>query len=489
MTSSVAAASSDLSRRDIVSIMSGLMLAQFMGALDQTIVAPAMPTLGRLLGDLENLPWIVTSYLLVSTAVTPLYGKLSDIHGRRPILLIAIVIFVVGSIACALSTNMLALVLARGLQGLGGGGLIALTQAIVGDIIPPKQRPQYQVYIQTTWLAAGLGGPVIGGFFSEYLHWSMIFWINLPLGLAAYLMTDRKLRRLPGHGRPHDLDIAGSVLMIGMSVSLMLALSWGGTRYAWDSSAILGLLGASAVLLAGLVLRLRHAREPLIPISVLSNQIVFNGTVSVCFSMSVLIGLIIFLPIYFEIVLGFDADAAGMALVPLVVGTTIGAGIASRVMGRSPRYKRPGMIGLAISIVAALLLFAFARKMNLIVLEIVLASLSMGLGAMLPVTTTALQNAVPRHEMGTTMALLNFLRQLGSAFAVACFGSILISLSGATRGSAHEILLRVGAQNTDGLARGFTWLFLLTAVSLALSFLFLGRMEEKELRDTPHAKT
>lgn len=486
MTSPATAPSNDLSRREIISIMSGLMLAQFMGALDQTIVAPAMPTLGRVLGDLENLPWVVTSYLLVSTAVTPLYGKLSDIHGRRPILLIAIALFVMGSIACALSTNMLALVLSRGLQGLGGGGLIALTQAIVGDIIPPKQRPQYQIYIQTTWLAAGLSGPVIGGFFSEYLHWTMIFWINLPLGLAAYLMTDRKLRRLPSHGRPHDLDIAGSVLMIGMSVSLMLALSWGGTRYAWNSPVILGLLAVALLLLIGLVVRLRHAREPLIPISVLSNKIVFHGTISVCFSMSVLIGLIIFLPIYFEIVLGFDSDRAGMALVPLVVGTTVGAGIASQIMGRSPRYKRPGMVGLAISMIAALLLFAFAQQMHFILLEIILASLSMGLGAMLPVTTTALQNAVPRHEMGTTMALLNFLRQLGSAFAVACFGTILIGLSGAARGNAHEILLRATAQNTDGLARGFTWLFLLTAISLALSFFFLGRMEEKELRDTPH---
>lgn len=489
MTSNAAASSQELSRREVISIMSGLMLAQFMGALDQTIVAPAMPTLGRVLGDLENLPWIVTSYLLVSTAVTPLYGKLSDIHGRRPVLLIAIALFVIGSIACALSTNMLSLVLARGLQGLGGGGLIALTQAIVGDIIPPKQRPQYQVYIQTTWLAAGLGGPVIGGFFSEYLHWSMIFWINLPLGLAAFLMTDRKLRRLPRHNRPHDLDIAGSVLMIGMSVTLMLALSWGGTRHPWNSPVILALLAGSALLLIGLIFRLRSAREPLIPISVLSNKIVFNGTVSVCFSMSVLIGLIIFLPIYFEIVLGFDSDAAGMALVPLVVGTTLGAGIASRIMGRSERYKRPGMIGLAVSVVAALLLFFVAGDLHLILLETVLAALSMGLGAMLPVTTTALQNAVPHHEMGTTMALLNFLRQLGSAFAVALFGTILISLSGATRGSAHEILLRSSAQNTDSLARGFTWLFLLTALSLALSFVFLGRMEEKELRDAPHPKS
>lgn len=479
-----AAGSETLSRREIVSIMSGLMLAQFMGALDQTIIAPAMPTLGRTLGDVETLPWVVTAYLLVSTAVTPLYGKLADIHGRRPMLLLSIGLFVLGSVACALAPSMLTLALARGFQGLGGGGLIALTQTIVGDIIPPKQRPQYQAYIQTTWLAAGLGGPIVGGFFAEYTHWSMIFWINLPLGLIAFLMTNSKLKRLPRHERPHELDLVGAALLVGMSVTTMLALSWGGVRYDWTSSQILGLVALSIALLAGLVLRLRAAREPLIPISVLANGVVFNGVISVCFAMSVLIGLIVFLPIYFEVVLGLSADNAGLALVPLVLGTTMGAMITSRLMANHDRYKTPPMIGLAVAIAATLLLWLFARQLPLFAVELLLAALSMGLGTMLPVTTTALQNAVARHEMGTTMALLNFLRQLGSAFAVAAFGAILIGLSGAPRGGAHELLLRASNQNIDGLSRGFDLLFLITGASLALSLFFLSRMEEKPLRET-----
>jgi EmrB/QacA subfamily drug resistance transporter len=484
MSATETAGSETLSRREIVSIMSGLMLAQFMGALDQTIVAPAMPTLGRTLGDVETLPWVVTAYLLVSTAVTPLYGKLADIHGRRPILLLSIGLFILGSVACALAPTMLALALARGFQGLGGGGLIALTQTIVGDIIPPKQRPKYQAYIQTTWLAAGLGGPIIGGFLAEYTHWSMIFWINLPLGLIAFMMTNSKLKRLPRHERPHELDLVGAALLIGMSVTTMLALNWGGVRYDWTSPVILGLGFISLVLVAGLVLRLRTAREPLIPISVLSNGVVFNGVISVCFAMSVLIGLIVYLPIYFEVVLGYSADHAGLALAPLVVGTTVGAMITGRLMARSGSYKRPPMIGLSIAIVATLTLWLFARYLPFLVVEILLAALSMGLGTMLPVTTTALQNAVPRHEMGTTMALLNFLRQLGSAFAVAAFGTILIGLSGAPRGAAHELLLRASNQNVDGLSHGFDLLFLITGVSLALSLVFLGRMEEKPLRET-----
>jgi EmrB/QacA subfamily drug resistance transporter len=484
MSASATAGSDTLGRRDIIAIMSGLVVAQFMGALDQTIVAPAMPTLGRTLGDVETLPWVVTAYLLVSTAVTPLYGKLADIHGRRPMLLLSIGLFVLGSVACALAPTMLTLSLARGFQGLGGGGLIALTQTIVGDIIPPKQRPKYQAYIQTTWLAAGLGGPVLGGFLAEHTHWSMIFWINLPLGLVAYLMTNSKLKRLPRHERPHELDLVGAVLLVGMSVTTMLALSWGGVRYDWTSPTILGLVAASALLLGGVVLRLRTAHEPLIPISVLANGIVFNGVLSVCFAMSVLIGLIVCLPIYFEVVLGFSTDHAGVALVPLVLGTTLGAMVTSRLMAHQEHYKTPPMIGLAIAIAATLLLWLFARNLPFLAVEVLLAALSMGLGSMLPVTTTALQNAVPRHEMGTTMALLNFLRQLGSAFAVAAFGAILIGMSGAPRGGAHELLLRASGQNADGLSRGFDHLFLITGVSLALSLLFLARMEEKPLRES-----
>ena len=186
-----------LSQAEVKGIIVGLILAMLLAALDQTIVATAMPTIGHELGDLNNLPWIVTAYLLTSTAVTPLYGKLSDIHGRRIMLLVAIGIFSIGSVACALAPTMLALGLARGLQGLGGGGLLALSQTIIGDLVTPRERAQYQVYIASVFVMSSLAGPILGGFFAEHLHWSLIFWINLPLGLLAYLMTSDKLKRLP----------------------------------------------------------------------------------------------------------------------------------------------------------------------------------------------------------------------------------------------------------------------------------------------------
>src|SRR4051812_42083763 len=296
-----------LTHLEIRSIIFGIMLAMLLAALDQTIVATAMPTIGRELGDLEHLPWIVTAYLLASTAVTPLYGKFSDTHGRRVTLLIGIATFLVGSVACVLAPTMLALIFARGMQGLGGGGLISLAQTIIADVVAPKERGRYQVYIASVFMASSLLGPVLGGFIAEHLHWSVIFWINIPLGLLALWMTNASLRRLPRHDRRHRLDVLGAVLLVGATVSLMLALSWGGLRYPWISPQVLGLVAASALLWALFALRQRVAREPLIPLDVLRNPVVRSGTLAACFGMGVYIGLSIYLPIYFEGVRGMSS--------------------------------------------------------------------------------------------------------------------------------------------------------------------------------------
>jgi MFS family permease len=236
-----------LSTNEVRSIVIGVLLAMLLAALDQTIIATAMPTIGRLLGDFENLPWIVTSYLLTSTVATPLYGKVSDIVGRRATLLIAISVFSVGSVFCALAHSMPALILGRGFQGLGGGGLISLAQTIIADVVSPRERPRYQGYIAIVFVASSILGPVLGGFIAEKLHWSIIFWINLPLGLLAFALTNRLLGKLPRHERPHKLDLLGAGLMTVAAIVLLLALSLGGPRYPWNSSTILGLFGCSAI--------------------------------------------------------------------------------------------------------------------------------------------------------------------------------------------------------------------------------------------------
>jgi MFS family permease len=201
--------SAGLTHREVLWVIFGIILAMLLSALDQTIVVTAMPTIGHELGDVSSLPWVITAYLLSSTAVTPLYGKVSDIIGRRITLLFAIAVFVLGSLACALAPSMLILILARGLQGLGGGGLISLAQTIIADIVSPKERPRYQVYVAMVFVTSSIVGPLLGGVMAEHFHWSLIFWINLPLGLVALLMVNQLLKKLPRHERPHRLDFLG----------------------------------------------------------------------------------------------------------------------------------------------------------------------------------------------------------------------------------------------------------------------------------------
>src|SRR5919109_1428364 len=226
-------------------IVVGVLLTMMLAALDQVMVATALPTIAASLGDVENMPWVVTANLLCATAVTPLYGKLSDIHGRRTMMLIAIGIYAVGSLACALASSMLMLILARALQGLGGGGLMPLVQTIIGDVASPRDRPRYQAYTSSTFIVSTVGGPMLGGFIAEHLHWSWIFWINLPLCAVAYLLTQNVLQRLPRHDRPHRLDVLGAMLMVGAAIALMLALTWGGRGYGLGSPPILTALSAS----------------------------------------------------------------------------------------------------------------------------------------------------------------------------------------------------------------------------------------------------
>ena len=464
-----------LDHREILSIILGLLLAMLLAALDQTIVATAMPTIGHDLHDIEHLPWIVTAYLLASTAVTPLYGKLSDIYGRRPVLLPAISTFVVGSVACALAPSMFILICARGLQGIGGGGLISLAQTIIADIVSPRERGRYQVYIASVFVTSSLAGPVLGGFFAEHVHWSAIFWINIPLGLGAFAMTYTKLKRLPRHERPHRLDIVGALCLITASTSLLLALSWGGVRYSWLSWEIVLLVLFSAAFWTSFFIRTQMAAEPLIPLTVLYNQVVRTGTLSASLAMGTFIGLSIFMPIYFEGIVRLSASASGLALIPLMVGTVIGATISGRSMTHITHYKRLPLVALVFSL-AATAAMAFGQRHPLPLIEVLLATTSIGLGTVLPVTTVAIQNAVHLHELGTATASMNFFRQLGGAFIVAIFGTIVLNgagLSGANM--AH------GIADTPELVRAFQSVFATAAGCVLVCLLFLLRMEERPL--------
>ena len=471
-----------LSHEDIRSILLGIMLAMFLAALDQTIVATAMPTIGRELGDVTHLPWVVTSYLLASTAVTPLYGKLADIHGRRVVLLSGIVVFIVGSVACAIAPSLWLLVVARFVQGLGGGGLIALAQTIVADMVPPKERGRYQVYFASVFMASSLLGPVLGGVIAEQLHWSVIFWINLPLGLAAYWMTSSALKRLPRHERPHKLDVLGAVLITAATMTLLLALSWGGTHYSWMSAPIGGLIMLSLLLWLAFAWRLRSADEPLIPLDVLANPVVRMGTIAAGFGMGTFIGLTIYLPVYFETVAGLSAAYSGLGLLPLTCGTVLGATSSGWAMTRLTHYRRVPVAGLSVALVGMALLTLSAGTMPLAPFCLLLGVVSLGLGTMLPVATVSIQNAVLPHQLGTATGTANFFRQIGGALIVAVFGAIVlggVGMSGV--GGSHETL-KLGAVDRDTMVRLFQYVFAATFVGFACALIFLLRMKELPLR-------
>ena len=326
-----------LTHRETLLIVFGVLLPTFMGSLDQTILASALPTIGRELDDVHSLPWLITAYLLASTAVVPLYGKIADIHGRQFTLRIAILAYLAGSLVCALAPNMLVLILGRVLHGLGGGGLSSMGMIVLGDLVSPKERGRYYTYFALTYTTAGGCGPALGGFIADHLHWSVIFWINIPMGLAALAITSSLLRRLPRYERPHRLDVVGAALIVLASVSFMLALNMGGVRYPWTSPPILALIAVALVMGGVFVLRLLTAPEPLIPVAILKNPIVRCAIVANAFGWGSIIGLNIVLPIYLQGVMGLTPTSAGLSLMVLMIALNSSAALAGQVLGpRAP---------------------------------------------------------------------------------------------------------------------------------------------------------
>ncbi|MDQ0510668.1 MDR family MFS transporter [Ancylobacter amanitiformis] len=470
-----------LAHAEIRTIIIGVMLAMFLSALDQTIIATALPTIGAQFGDLESISWVVTAYLLTGTAVTPLVGKLADIHGPRPVLLASIALFLIGSVLCALAPGMMWMIAGRAVQGLGGGGLIALAQTIIGLLVAPRERGRYQAYFAAVFITSSIAGPILGGFFAEHLHWSLIFWINVPLGIGAAAMSDRALRRLPAHHHPHRLDILGAGLMCVATVLLLLALTWGGTRFAWASAPIITLLAGSAVVWAGFAVRVVTAAEPLLPVAVLSNQVVRTGVPAAAFAMGTLIGLSIQLPLYLEGVLRLSASASGMALIPLMGGVVVGATGAGRMMSRAVHYKRLSFVGLLAAIAALLILAVWPIGLHVFTVCAAMGVVGIGLGTVLPVSTVAIQNAVPLPQMGTATGVVNFFRSLGGAVLTAGFGAIVIGMSGIEGGSLLEALL-AGETRVGPLAGAFRWVFAAAAAALSISLVALLLMEERPLR-------
>jgi EmrB/QacA subfamily drug resistance transporter len=466
-----------LTHREKRLIVICMMLPVFLGSVDQSILASALPTIGRNLGEVHNLPWLITAFLISSTALTPLYGKFADIHGRRAAMLIGITVYMIGSLISAFSPNMLMLICGRMVQGCGAGGLTVTANMVLGDITPPKDRGRYYTYFSIAFTTAGGTGPALGGWISDHLHWSVIFLWNFPLCVLALVIALTVLRRLPRRERPHRLDVAGGLLVMAASSSFMLALNLGGVRYPWLSSTVLGLLGGALFLGAVLVVRLLTATEPLIPITVLSDRAARLAIAAHSFGWGGIVSLNVFLPMYLQSTLGWSATSAGLSLIILMVTLNTSAGLSSQLLGRVQHYKLLPMCCLFVGIGAVVALGLAARHMTSRTFEIILFLIGAGFGPTAPLTQVALQNAVPPHDLGAALGTMNFARTLIGTILVAIFGAVV--LAHAPVGAAGGVLSR-SFLGGPSVAR-FSFVFLAIGATLALAFLSMMLLEEKPL--------
>jgi MFS family permease len=463
------------------SIIAGIMLAMFLSALEQTIVAPALPTIGASLGGIDELSWVAGAYLLGATAATPLFGKLSDIYGRRRILLTGVGIFMAGSVACALAPAMEALIAARALQGIGGGSILPISQAIIADLMSPRERAGYQARSAAIFMTASVAGPLVGGILTDHLHWSLIFWINLPLGALALVMSDRALTRLPRNDRPHAIDWAGGALMVLAALALMLAMTWGGVRWPWASRPIATLVGGSAVLWLLFAWRIGTAAEPFVPLTVLRDRTVAGTVTAAFFSIGTITGLAFFMPLYLELSLRTTALWSGLALIAFMGGITLGAMTAGMALARIRHYKLIPAAALS-GAIAALAVLAAARDLPFGAVAFLLLLTGGGIGPMYPVTTVLIQNAVPRHQIGVATGTLNFFRLLGGTIVVAGFGAIVLGGdAGGAASPSHNGLPHPASAAADAAA-AFAWVFAAAGVFLTVALAALLAVEEHPLR-------
>jgi EmrB/QacA subfamily drug resistance transporter len=481
-----------LTHKEIRSVIWGAMLALFLSALDQTIVATALPAISRDLGDIQLIGWVVTAYLLTSTSATPILGKLSDQLGRRRVVHICLALFLVGSVLCALAPTMLTLVLARALQGVGGGGLITMSQAIVADVVSPRERGRYSGIISGVWAAAAVLGPTLGGFLTQYLTWHWIFWINLPLGVFAFFIIDRQLRRLHLNRRKARIDYPGIGLFVLVTTAFLMALSWAGVPGRFWTVETMVAIGIFLVGGTILVFHQRVASEPILPPRFMTDRVVAPLLAAIFLIFGAYLACTVLMPTFLQVALGASPDQTGLLMIPMMISGTFSAWRAGAWASKTGRYKGPPMLSLPLSIASMIALGVFSTELTPYTAAILFMTMGLGLGPIFPMTMIAAQNAVQRQDLGTVSGSVGFSRSLGGAVATAAASALVLGLL-ARRLEGHltsldELTQRaLTAMERIAVAETFSVLFYCTAGILALGLLLFARVEVRELRsDRPH---
>lgn len=471
-----------LSHSEIIKTLGVLMLGLFLGALEQSIVATALPSIARDLGKFHLLAWVVTAYMLAAVAATPILGKLSDLHGRRAVLRLSVLCFMGSSVLCALAVNMPMLVIGRAFQGIGGAGLITISQATVADIIAPRERGRYGGFIALVWASAGLVGPLVGGLLTEYLSWRWIFLINLPLGVLLLVLTSQRLRGLSQHrgtGRIHYLDVI--VFVIG-TTGLLLGLTWGGSTFDWISGPVITCFGAAALFGGVFAFRERRVAEPLIPPQYLRHPVItpIFGIAFLVYGIYFMIAVMV--PTYFQLGMNQTPARAGVLLIPVMLSSSAVAFCSGLYVTHTGSYRLPPVLGLPVA-AGALMVLGF-RASNVMPGQamLLLAIAGLGIGPIFPIINVVAQNAAPSHQMGSVTGGVAFFRMLGGAIFTS-LGTVLI-LSFAHAGTSLGRLdpNSLSPEIRHAFRDGFGALFLAAATGLIVALTLFLTIKELPLR-------